>query len=74
MEFYRHLYFLYVWQEPHTDPTMPPDWRYRAEDARTHEQYLFTEPAALLKFLELEEKNSSRRKMGPCVTSSGEEK
>jgi hypothetical protein len=55
MEPYRHLYFLFVWQEPHTDPSAPPDWRYRIEDAHTHEQHLFTELKNLLNFLEREQ-------------------
>ncbi len=50
---YRQLYFLYAWIEP-GDPTLatPPMWRYRIENAQTHEQHAFRELRALVEFLE----------------------
>ena len=60
MEPYRHLYFLYVWAEPHDDAASLPVWRYRLEDAATHEQHLFGDVRALMEFLRTHEHKSPR--------------
>ncbi|CAG0944102.1 hypothetical protein ANRL1_01588 [Anaerolineae bacterium] len=60
VEPYRQLYFLYVWAEPHDDAASPPVWRYRLEDALTHEQHVFSELRALVEFLRTHERQSPR--------------
>ncbi len=52
---YRLVYLVYRWREPRGDPTLPPVWRYRVEDAVTHEQHLFGEFSALVEFLRTQE-------------------
>ncbi len=44
---YRRLFFLYVWAEPPDAAGQPAVWRYRLEDAITHEQRLFSRLSAL---------------------------
>ncbi|MCX7840196.1 MAG: hypothetical protein N2559_12190 [Anaerolineae bacterium] len=55
MPAYRHLYFLYVWNEPCNDATQPALWRYRLEDATTREKHLFSALDKLITFLQEQE-------------------
>lgn len=55
MSTYRHLYFLYVWNEPREDATRPALWRYRLEDATTREKHLFSQLHQLITFLQGQE-------------------
>jgi hypothetical protein len=66
IEPYRRLYFLYAWVEPHADASARPVWRYRVEDATTHEQHLFGELRGLLEFLQ------ARQAVAPIGAREGE--
>lgn len=52
---YRHLFFLYIWQESAEAQVGQTTWRYRLEDPITHAQHLFRGLEPLVRFLQSRE-------------------